>query len=187
MNHKQKIRQDILNKRRKLDESIVNYHSDLISRRVCQSTLFQHASTLFIYVNYQNEVKTTPIIREAFRLNKTVAIPKIINHSMEFYKINSLEEVARGTFNILEPTTTERVTDKKGVMIMPGVAFDRCCHRIGYGKGFYDRYLKNFPELITIALAYECQIVDSIAYEPHDICPQYIFTECQIYTKRSET
>ena len=181
MNHKQKIRQDILNKRRKLDESIVNYHSDLISRRVCQSTLFQHASTLFIYV------KTTPIIREAFRLNKTVAIPKIINHSMEFYKINSLEEVARGTFNILEPTTTERVTDKKGVMIMPGVAFDRCCHRIGYGKGFYDRYLKNFPELITIALAYECQIVDSIAYEPHDICPQYIFTECQIYTKRSET
>ena len=104
MNHKQKIRQDILNKRRKLDESIVNYHSDLISRRVCQSTLFQHASTLFIYVNYQNEVKTTPIIREAFRLNKTVAIPKIINHSMEFYKINSLEEVARGTFNILEPT-----------------------------------------------------------------------------------
>ena len=118
MNHKQKIRQDILNKRRKLDESIVNYHSDLISRRVCQSTLFQHASTLFIYVNYQNEVKTTPIIREAFRLNKTVAIPKIINHSMEFYKINSLEEVARGTFNILEPTTTERVTDKKGVMIM---------------------------------------------------------------------
>ena len=187
MNHKQKIRQDILNKRRKLDESIVNYHSDLISRRVCQSTLFQHASTLFIYVNYQNEVKTTPIIREAFRLNKTVAIPKISNHSIEFYKINSLEEVARGTFNILEPTTTERVTDKKGVMIMPGVAFDRCCHRIGYGKGFYDRYLKNFPELITIALAYECQIVDSIAYEPHDICPQYIFAACQIYTKRSET
>lgn len=132
--NKQKIRRDMLVKRRQLAPSIITHHIQLIAHNVCQSPLFLNASTIFIYLDYLNEVQTGLIIAESFRLKKTVAIPKIIDNSMKFFKITSLEDVARGTFNILEPTTNESITAKKGLMIMPGVAFDKQCHCIGHKK-----------------------------------------------------
>ena len=71
-------------------------------------------------------------------------------------------------------------------MIMPGVVVDINCHRIGYGKGFYDRYLNRYPTLDKIALAFDLQIVDQIETESHDVNPQFVITESQIYYKKKE-
>lgn len=71
-------------------------------------------------------------------------------------------------------------------MIMPGVVFDINCHRIGYGKGFYDRYLNRYPTLDKIALAFDLQIVDHIEAESHDVNPQSVITESRIYYEKKE-
>ena len=124
------------------------------------------------------------LIETAWNLNKIVAVPKIINGNMSFYRIQSFKDLTIGTFNILEPTSNELICTTEGLMIMPGVVFDKNCHRIGYGKGFYDRYLKNYPQLNKIAVAYDLQVVDHIQSEAHDINPHFVITESQIYDEK---
>lgn len=186
MKDKRELRQQILKQRSQLNEVEVSYKSDLIAKKVINQLEFITASTIYIYIDYRQEVSTQSIIETAWQLNKTVAVPKIIEGEMKFYKIDSFDELVPGTFGILEPTSNKCVIKNEGLMIMPGVAFDSSCHRIGYGKGFYDRYLNMYPQLDTIALAFDLQIIEEIEVEAHDICPQYIITESQSFHQKKE-
>ena len=105
---------------------------------------------------------------------------------MDFYEIHSLKDIVAGYKNIPEPIDTSCTynyeTHTNTLMIMPMVGYDSHKVRLGYGGGFYDRYLQNFPSISKIALAYECQKYENILpSEPTDIKPDYILTEEKIF------
>lgn len=184
MKSKKQLRQQIIYQRLQLSPAEVLEKSKLIQKKVCSHPTFLNAPVIYIYIDYHHEVSTRSIIETAWKLNKIVAAPKIIDREMKFYQIHTFDDLAPGTFGILEPLTNECISNNEGLMIMPGVVFDVNCHRIGYGKGFYDRYLNRYPALDKIALAFDLQIVDQIETEPHDINPQFVITESQIYVEK---
>lgn len=100
---------------------------------------------------------------------------------MEFCSLSSFEQLVPGTYGILEPDGTDVSEQKNGLMLVPGVAFDKLRNRIGYGKGYYDRYLKAHPLLHTIALAFDLQIVSKIKAQEQDVKPELLLTESCIY------
>lgn len=184
MQSKEELRHEILKKRAQLTNEQVFNKSHIIIKKVIEHPFFLEATTIYTYLDYRNEVSTRLLIETAWNLNKIVAVPKIIDGNMSFYRIQSFNDLSIGTFNILEPTSNELIYCNEGLMVMPGVVFDKSCHRIGYGKGFYDRYLKNYPQLNKIALAYDLQVVNQIQSETHDINPQFLITESQIYDEK---
>lgn len=143
---------------------------------------FLEAEQLLVYADYNHEVMTGFLIEEAWKKGKEVAVPKVVGKDMVFYKLTDWKQLEPGYFGIPEPSYGEIAEWEDAVMIMPGVAFDNNCHRVGYGGGFYDRYLEKHPKVKTIAAAFEFQILPEVPTEPTDIAPEMIVTEKQIIT-----
>lgn len=156
---------------------------------------YKEARILLAYADYQSEVITTPLIIKALAENKQVFTPRVNEDEMEFYRISGIEHLAKGYKGIREPIGNNGFTDgidagdffiknAKPLMVMPGAVFDKEGHRIGYGKGFYDRYLKRFNEagidVYKIALCYECQLLEKIPDESHDVGADVIITENRV-------
>lgn len=173
---------------------------------------YREAEAILAYVSYKSEVDTTALIQQALADGKHVFAPKVSGNEMEFWKTSSLADLQEGYRGILEPkqsiTFSEWVKkhDCKVMMWMPGVAFDMKRHRIGYGGGFYDRYLERLLHrleqtnsidqaqtqfgrftLTTTALAYSCQVLERIPYEEHDRKPDLLITEQGTYCQSSCT
>lgn len=117
----------------------------------------------------------------AWKSDKKVAVPRIQGDIMTFHYITDWKDLKEGFKGILEPFDMSEALDEHPLVIMPGVAFDRRCNRVGYGKGFYDKYLSMHPRSSTIALAFELQLVEQIPIQQNDICPQLLITEEKIY------
>lgn len=120
-----------------------------LSEKFLSTDLYRDCAVLFVYVSSEIEFDTSRIIRRALEDGKKLAVPKCRNKSgeMDFYYINSTDELEKGTFGILEPPPDkcERAADySQGVCIVPGLCFDLSGYRIGFGKGYYDRFLQDF-------------------------------------------
>lgn len=181
MDTKKVIRNRYLEKRRQLMQELWERNSHRIFLRLKEHPLFLQSEYIYSYVDYQKEVDTHELIAYALEIGKKVAVPKIMGNHMEFYYLSSLDSLKPGFHGIPEPDGAGLATESKALMIMPGVAFDPACNRIGYGKGYYDRYLHAHPEHPTIALAFELQITELIEADFHDIQPNLIITEERIY------
>lgn len=155
--------------------------SHCISEKVVAHPFFLHADAIYCYANYKSEVETCSIIEQAWILNKKVAVPKVNGNEMEFYYIQSFEELQEGYKGIPEPKPVHFASDENVLVIMPGAAFDSQYNRIGYGKGYYDKYLNNHPYYKTLALAFELQMVKLIPADDYDIRPNIIITEEHTY------
>ena len=132
-------------------------------------------------MDYQSEVCTGLLLTESLRMGKRIAVPRVEGTEIEFYEIESENDVEPGYAGIPEPVTRRTVTDGNGYMVVPGTVFSKDRYRIGYGKGFYDRYLKRYPNIYTCGLAFDCQIVEQIPTEEHDVALKKIITEsCRI-------
>lgn len=153
----------------------------MIAAQVRALKEYQEAKMVFIYVSFRDEVDTTGIMESAWREGKRVACPRIQGKEMTFYEVFSWDDFHEGMMGILEPNeTTVLVTPgtANSFMLMPGLAFDRERRRIGYGGGYYDRYLKIWGGTIpTAALAYTEQIWEQLPSEKQDIRPDRIITE----------
>lgn len=146
---------------------------------------YQFSDYIFCYASKGSEVPTFRLINRALMDGKEVYLPKVTaprESKMEFYPIRSLCELKEGYQGIPEPPETEafefsQCLDKKILVIVPGTAFDTSGHRIGYGKGFYDKYLSRNVELqkVTIGIAYSCQILDSVPIAENDVCMNRIW------------
>ena len=181
MEKKQDIRKNVLNQRNQITEKEWDEHSLAIYKKVITHPFFLNADEIYCYIDFRKEVGTRKIIEESWRLGKKVASPRIETSEMNFYYIESFSELERGHYGVLEPTGSEKAEGKNVLVIMPGAAFDHARNRIGYGKGYYDRFLQKHPEYQTFALAFELQMVTRIANEPFDIKPMQIITEEKIY------
>lgn len=159
--------------------------SSLIFEQLITVPEYKNAEKIFTYVSMNNEVDTIMLIDYSLSMDKRVFVPKVSGRDMLFYEISDISELSPGYCGIYEPDTDGKEPDysKAGFMCMPGVAFDKDYNRIGYGGGFYDRYLSGENKFYKAALAYEFQFVDHIRTEHVDVKPDMIVTEDNIYRK----
>lgn len=146
---------------------------------------FKRADRIYTYVSMDNEIDTIMLIDYSLSLEKRVFVPRVSGKDMEFYEISDISELNPGYRGIYEPDINGKEPDysRTGFMCMPGLAFDRSYNRIGYGGGFYDRYLSVENKLYKAALAYETQLLESIPAQDGDVRPDMIVTEESIYRK----
>ena len=192
---KKALRTKYLEKRNRLEPEKRKEASKKIKEWVLANKRFKAAETVFVYASYKSEVETKEIIQEALRRGKRVAAPKVTSDEMYFYEINYWEELFPGYQGILEPQSNGRepmVPADGDVMLVPGAVFDRKGNRIGYGKGYYDRYLDNLMDVCgnkpyLMALAFACQISpERIPAEEHDKKMDCILTERRVIMPKEE-
>ena len=177
---KKHIRSLIQNKRNLLSDKEISGMSLKIADYIINMKEFKEADNILTYVSFRSEVKTDYIIENAFELGKKVFVPKVIGKNMIFVKIESFKELTQGYMGIREPVSSDEADIKEGFMCMPGMVFDNECNRIGYGGGFYDRYLSKDNEFIKAALCYDFQILEEIPHDPHDLKPDYVISEKRV-------
>lgn len=147
--------------------------------------VFQSAQAVLVYMDYRSEVMTTGLVEELLsNKEKKVFAPKVEGMNIHFYAIDTMDDLSDGYQGIREPEESpdrlfcsEDLQKMKCLILVPGAVFDRERGRMGYGKGFYDRFLAAFPELCSVALAFDCQIAKKVPVEVHDIRPDMIITE----------
>lgn len=183
---KKEIRKSILSLREKLTLEERERAAVLLTEKIVGHQWFYSSDIFLSFVSYGSEINTYEILREALKAGKKVYVPKVLakkdSPEMCFYRITALEELAEGYRGIPEPSgDSERyeysgADDSHTLMLMPGVAFDGYRNRIGYGRGFYDRFLADRPglQLRTIAVGYRCQMVEKLPGENWDIKPYQV-------------
>lgn len=184
--NKKMTRNTIKEMRLALKKEEVMERSKACVSKVLQFPELIEAKTVCVYMPTGNEIDTTEIIRYCKENGKRLAAPRVNGDTMEFYYFTDETDMEQGAYDIWEPTGTEAVEDEESLVIMPGVAFDLSCNRIGYGKGYYDRYLSAHPHMKKVALAYDFQIVGRIKREVHDVRPDVVVTESRVIMKPKE-
>lgn len=174
INSKKAVRKFILAKRDQCKAEDRICWDEAIFNKFVNSEYYKKNKVIFIFVNFRSEVDTHKIINKALEDGKTICVPKIISKEdgMRAYRIKGFQDMEPGYYGILEPSEEcEEISIKDiELMVMPGAAFDRNGGRIGYGGGFYDRFLTKVEGNVKkIALAYELQVLDSVPMETNDI------------------
>ena len=166
---KKQLRSIIREKKRAMTQEEIREKSRILMEKLLKTQLYQNAGTIYGYLSYNQEVQTLPILAKALEEGKRVAVPKVYGEEMRFLYLEDLSLVAPGFGGIPEPIADSPVAeDPHALVLMPGLAFDREGHRIGYGGGFYDRFLAKEPEHPTVALCYEFQMVEDLPVESFD-------------------
>ena len=179
---KRDIRLEVLEKRARMSPEERALKSRAIGDRLMKTGLWADAKTVFLYMSLPGEVETDRLIAEAWSQGKQVAVPKVTEEGLVFSKLDSFEELSEGSFHVREPREIREISDGRALVIMPGVAFDIKCNRIGYGKGFYDRYLFEHRGHPAVALSFDFAVYSKIPSGPHDIKPGLIITESDSYS-----
>lgn len=173
---KKYLRKEFLLRRRTLENRLER--DQRILERILHTDWYAQAQSIYTYVSYRAEVDTKKLIQQAWKDGKNVAVPKVCGEIINFYQIYSMDELEPGIKGILEPMEHCPLREEQdAVIIVPGAVFDLERYRIGYGGGFYDRYLETHPNYRSVALAYECQFVDSVPRQPWDRKLDCIITE----------
>ena len=152
-----------------------------LTQRVLDMDEYKACDTLFIFVSSPIECDTHGIIADALESGKLVAVPRCLNKSgmMDFYRISSFDDLERGTFSLMEPDPEkcEKITDRsRGLCIVPGLCFDLEGYRVGFGKGYYDRFLNSFGG-ITAGICYSKYTVKQLPRGAHDRNTGILVTE----------
>lgn len=179
---KKDIRTEVKKRRREAEAEMIHQNSEKICDAFLALPEYRKAETVFAYMDCKNEVETAKVIEQCWKDGKTIAVPKVFGEIMKYYAITSYDDLEDGYFGILEPKHAElpEIIAGDGLMILPGVAFDEERHRIGYGGGFYDRYLEAHPRMQKIAFAFEFQMFEEVPFEEFDRKPEKIITEKRI-------
>lgn len=167
---KKELRRQIRLKKQAMTETEILEKSRTLTDKFLKTKEYADASTVYGYLSYNQEVRTESILRQALMEGKRVAVPKVFGDEMEFIYITDMEQIAMGYKGIPEPVAdTPIAKDATALVLMPGIAFDNKGGRIGYGGGFYDKYLSREPNHTKVALCYDFQIVDTLPMEEFDI------------------
>lgn len=155
-----------------------------VAKRLFTLREWSRVEWFYPFVSYGTELDTLNILEYVLKHPVSgkmlrVAVPRVEGREMDFYEIHSMEDLEPGYQGILEPKANcPKVEAREGFMLLPGLAFDRKGNRVGYGGGYYDRYLERYggERLLTVAVAFDYQVVDHIEGEVYDIRPQVILT-----------
>ena len=167
---KKELRSAVRAQKRAMTEAQIQEKSEKLARLLLETEEYRRARSIYGYLPYNQEVRTIPILEQALRDGKKVAVPKCYGEEMRFIWMEDLTAVEKSSMGIPEPIADGPVADDTtALVLMPGLAFDRAGHRIGYGGGFYDKYLAREADHPTLALCYDFQVFDSLETEEFDI------------------
>lgn len=172
---KQALRKEIREKKRAMTEEQILSKSEILGQLFAASEAYKQAKTIYGYLPYNQEVRTVAMLQKALDDGKRVAVPKCYGDEMRFIYLDDLSRVEKGYCNIPEPMEDGPIADDPtALVLMPGLAFDPAGHRMGYGGGFYDKFLAREPNHPTLALCYDFQMMDKLETEAHDIPVDYV-------------
>lgn len=190
---KRKIRQEFLKKRNNLSQDEIKSKSEKIEKELFSLPEFQRAKTVMFYVSFRSEVETEKMTRNALKLKKKIVIPVVHGEKIVVSEIKNLKkELTKGSFGIKEPKKEfrRRVNQKEiDLVVVPGVVFDKRGGRLGYGRGYYDRFLRSKSiisrmshsrQCALIGLAFDLQIARKIPLVKGDMKVDKIVTESGI-------
>lgn len=164
------LRRKIREKKKAMSPEDIEMRSARLGQLFAQTDAYRNARTVYGYMPYNQEVRTVPILEQAIRDGKKVAVPKVYGDTMRFIYLEDLNQVKKSDMGIPEPVVDEPVAeDKTALVLIPGLAFDEAGHRVGYGGGFYDKFLTAEPNHPTVALCYDFQVFDRLKTEEFDI------------------
>ncbi len=178
MENKQELRKEFSHLRAEVKDKV---SKDMdITERLLEEEKIIDADYILLYASFGSEVDTYLLIDKLIEMGKKVALPKCGNErSMTFHLIGSVADLHEGMYRIPEPDSAlpQPVITDKTVCIIPGLAFTEDGGRLGYGGGYYDAFILEYPHIYTIALAYEELIVDQLPLMQHDLTVDLIVTE----------
>ena len=162
--------------RQEADSALLHRESIMISESILASDFFERAECIFCYASVPGEVETFYLMQKILEKGKMLALPKVSGRDMTFYQVEDINALQPGYMKILEPAPGSKMMEPapEDLLLMPGLAFDRERHRIGYGGGYYDRYLSRHPFGIKVAPAFDFQIMELLEHEETDVNPDMI-------------
>ncbi len=180
---KRTLRRKILALRNALDADTIARWSAAGRQSLAELDAYQSARTVHLFVPFGSEVDTRPILEDLWARNVRTVLPRVApDRGLDHLAVTGWEELEPGAYSIPEPVARCGAVDPVEVdlILVPGVAFDRLGGRLGYGGGYYDRFLKSCPAP-RVALAFDLQMVDEVPREDHDLLVHEIITEVTRY------
>jgi 5-formyltetrahydrofolate cyclo-ligase len=180
---KDRMRRIMLEKRNSLPPAAINTKSAAIQERFAHSDDFNYARILASYYPVGSEVRTQRIVSIALKSNKLVALPRTVRDHIKFYQILSNADLIPGKFGIREPSISSDssdscVSDNIDLLLVPGIVFDTNGYRIGYGYGYYDRFIaRKKNSIVSVGLAYEFQVCENVPRSDNDQKINVLVTE----------
>lgn len=180
---KDSIRNSVGERRSALSAVEVNQKSLLISDNLYSLEAFKLSKSIALYSPILNEVRTESIFNKAIQSEKEVYFPRVNGSSLDFHRIDRLEQLKAGKFGVLEPEAHlyKAKTEDINLYVLPALAFDKYGNRLGYGKGYYDRTLANISVGMKVGLSYDLQILDSVPVDENDRKVGIIVTELGVF------
>lgn len=190
-NQKEDLRKEILKARNKLKKEEILKKSQTIEKRLFSLDEFKEAKVVMFYISFGSEVNTHFMVEDSLKIGKKVAVPFCETESQKLgasFITSFREDLEAGAYGILEPKKMKRAETPLSqieLILIPGLVFDLRGHRLGYGQGYYDKFLKEIPWVTVVGLAYELQIVERLPRFPHDIAVSKIITEARLISGRN--
>ena len=182
--NKSQLRIEMIRLRNELSNDEIHKKSEQIFDRICEHSIYKDSKYIFSYMSFRNEVDTSDFHERILNDHKVLVLPKVLSKThMEFYEVSHLDQLVKSKMGILEPDATcalHKNFDEKSLMIVPGVGFSRDFKRLGYGGGYYDRYLEKYKKhFVCCGAAFECQWMKEIPCLAHDFLMDLIVTESE--------
>ena len=172
---KSDLRKYALNRRIFIKNKLLK--EDIITKKLLENAIIKNSSNVLIYMSTKSEVSTSNILNELLKLKKNIYIPKVEGKKIEFYKFTSISDLVLGNFNILEPIPVNKLKNfKSSVIVVPGLLFDKVGNRLGYGGGYYDRYLEN-KNIYKIGICFKEFLIDKLNVNNYDIKMDEVITD----------
>lgn len=190
-NQKEDLRKEILKARNNLNKQEILKKSQAIEKRLFSLDEFKEAKVVMFYISFGSEVNTHFMVEDSLKIGKKVAVPFCKTESQELaasFITSFREDLEAGAYGILEPKKMKRAETPLSqieLILIPGLVFDLGGHRLGYGQGYYDKFLKEIPGVTVVGLAYELQIVERLPRFPHDIAVSKIITEARLISGKN--
>ena len=167
---KKELRKQIRAEKRAMTLEQIEASSAVLAEKFYASAQYATAKTIYGYLPYNQEVRTVQILERALADGKRVAVPKVYGDEMRFIYMTDLSLTEKSDMGIPEPVADGPIgDDPTALVLMPGLAFTEKGDRMGYGGGYYDKFLAGEPNHPTVALCYEFQIVEELPTQDHDI------------------
>ncbi len=183
--NKRFVRTTLLQQRERLSCDEIGTLSQAAQTRLLGLPAFKEAGTLALYSPIRGEVETDKLLVEALAAGKRVCYPLVSGDQLQFFEVHSPADLQVGCFGICEPDSqaAEILPSQLDLLLVPGVAFDRCGHRLGYGRGYFDRLLKNAAfSGLSVGFCYEFQVHEELPVEEHDQPVALLVTNTQVFS-----
>ncbi|GAK54077.1 5-formyltetrahydrofolate cyclo-ligase [Candidatus Moduliflexus flocculans] len=195
MKEKSALRRQIKSMLRQFAPETLREKSERVTQRLMNSSAWRDAEVLLGFCSLPDEVDTTALLIAALHAGKTVAIPRIVAHELAFHLLPEIDaHYVINAFGIREPAPDwplfrpEAHHDRSMLVLTPGLAFDRCCYRLGRGKGFYDRFLSHIRsnssiQATTVGICVAEQLIERVPADQHDLPVDLVIAEHEVFSR----